>query len=71
MDVAWRAELFGWKAYYDAEAVGYHERGWKTSGRSGKAMFIKRISYINRYKNDIQERALPYAVAHSAKFSSL
>ncbi|MEK4849608.1 glycosyltransferase family 2 protein [Paenibacillus sp. FSL H7-0756] len=50
VDVAWRAELFGWKAYYDAEAIGYHERGWKTSGRSGKAMFIKRISYINRYK---------------------
>ncbi|WP_342547697.1 glycosyltransferase family 2 protein [Paenibacillus sp. FSL P2-0089] len=50
VDVAWRAELFGWKAYYDAEALGYHERGWKTSGRSGKAMFIKRISYINRYK---------------------
>ncbi|MBP2109875.1 glycosyltransferase family 2 protein [Paenibacillus silagei] len=50
VDVAWRAGLFGWKAYYDAEAIGYHERGWKTSGRSAKAMFIKRISYINRYK---------------------
>ena len=50
VDVAWRAGLFGWQAYYDAEAIGYHERGWKTSGRSGKAMFIKRISYINRYK---------------------
>lgn len=50
VDVAWRAELFGWKAFYDAEAVGYHERGWKTSGRSGKSMFIRRISYINRYK---------------------
>lgn len=50
VDVAWRARLFGWKAYYDAEAVGYHERGWKTSGRSGKSMFIRRISYINRYK---------------------
>ncbi|UQZ33766.1 glycosyltransferase family 2 protein [Paenibacillus sp. PK3_47] len=50
VDVAWRAELFGWKGYYDAEAVGYHERGWKTSGRSGKPMFIRRISYINRYK---------------------
>lgn len=50
VDVAWRAELFGWKAFYDAEAVGYHERGWKTAGRSGKSMFIRRISYINRYK---------------------
>jgi len=50
VDVAWRAELFGWQGYYDAEAIGYHERGWKTSGRSNKPMFIRRISYINRYK---------------------
>ncbi|OMC64126.1 glycosyl transferase [Paenibacillus odorifer] len=50
VDVAWRAQLFGWKGYYDAEAIGYHERGWKTSGRSTKPMFIRRISYINRYK---------------------
>lgn len=50
VDVAWRAELFGWKAYFEAEAVGFHERGWKTAGRSGKSMFIRRISYINRYK---------------------
>ncbi|MFC3750504.1 glycosyltransferase family 2 protein [Paenibacillus sp. GCM10012306] len=50
VDVAWRAQLLGWQGYYDAEALGYHERGWKTSGRSGKSMFIRRISYINRYK---------------------
>ncbi|WP_245864108.1 glycosyltransferase family 2 protein [Paenibacillus donghaensis] len=50
VDVAWRAQLMGWQGYYDAQAIGYHERGWKTSGRSGKAMFIRRISYINRYK---------------------
>lgn len=50
VDVAWRARLLGWRAYYDADARGYHERGWKTSGRSGKSLFIRRISYINRYK---------------------
>lgn len=50
VDVAWRAQLFGWQGFYDAEAVGYHERGWKTSGRSTKPLFIRRISYINRYK---------------------
>ncbi|NUU60998.1 glycosyltransferase family 2 protein [Paenibacillus agri] len=50
VDVAWRAQLLGWQGYYDTEALGYHERGWKTSGRSGKSMFIRRISYINRYK---------------------
>ncbi|WP_410512534.1 glycosyltransferase family 2 protein [Paenibacillus sp. BR2-3] len=50
VDVAWRAQLLGWQGYYDAEAIGYHERGWKTSGRNSKPMFIRRISYINRYK---------------------
>ena len=50
VDVAWRGQLFGWQGYYDAEAVGYHERGWKTSGRNTKPMFIRRVSYINRYK---------------------
>jgi GT2 family glycosyltransferase len=50
VDVAWRAQLLGWQSYYDAAALGYHERGWKTAGRSDKSMFIRRISYINRYK---------------------
>ncbi|MBT2290232.1 glycosyltransferase family 2 protein [Paenibacillus albidus] len=50
VDVAWRAQLLGWQGYFEAAAVGYHERGWKTSGRSSKGMFIRRISYINRYK---------------------
>ncbi|GGG01014.1 glycosyl transferase [Paenibacillus albidus] len=50
VDVAWRAQLLGWQGYYEAKAVGYHERGWKTSGRSSKGIFIRRISYINRYK---------------------
>ncbi|OKP85494.1 glycosyltransferase family 2 protein [Paenibacillus sp. P32E] len=74
VDVAWRAGLFGWLAYYDAEAIGHHERGWKTSGRDSKPMFIRRISYINRYKmiykNEPARKlfstllyALPYEIA--------
>ncbi|KGE20495.1 glycosyltransferase family 2 protein [Paenibacillus wynnii] len=50
VDVAWRAQLLGWQGFFDGEAVGYHERGWKASGRDSKPMFIRRISYINRYK---------------------
>ena len=50
VDVAWRAQLLGWQGFYDAEAIGYHERGWKVAGRDSKPMFIRRISYINRYK---------------------
>lgn len=50
VDVAWRARELGWKAYYCAEAVGIHKRGWKKGGRGSKALFIRRHSFINRYK---------------------
>lgn len=50
VDVAWRAGQLGWKAYYCAEAVGVHKRGWKKGGRGSKSLFIRRHSFINRYK---------------------
>lgn len=50
VDVAWRAQLLGWKAYYCADAYGTHERGWKPGGRTTKPLFIRRVSFINRYK---------------------
>lgn len=71
VDVAWRARLYGWTAYYDAEALGYHERGWKPSGRGGKALFIRRISYINRYKmlyKNEPARTLPFTLAVSLPY---
>ncbi|AHV99270.1 glycosyltransferase family 2 protein [Paenibacillus sabinae] len=71
VDVAWRARLLGWKAYYDADAIGYHERGWKASGRSGKPLFIRRISYINRYKMIVKNepiRTLPKTILLSLPY---
>jgi GT2 family glycosyltransferase len=50
VDVAWRAQLLGWKAVYEPSALAYHERGWKEGGRSSKQLFVRRLSYINRYK---------------------
>lgn len=50
VDVAWRAGLLGWKAYYCAEAVGLHRRGWKEGGRGSQPLFIRKHSFINRYK---------------------
>lgn len=50
VDVAWRANLLGWKAYYCAEAVATHERGWKKGSRQSQPLFIRQYSYINRYK---------------------
>lgn len=50
VDVAWRSQIIGWKSYYLAEAIGYHARGWKKGGRKGQPLFIRKASYINRYK---------------------
>lgn len=50
VDVAWRARVNGWKAYYVADAVGLHERGWKKGGRQSIPLSIRKKSYINRYK---------------------
>jgi len=50
VDVAWRARLAGWKAYYAAEATAVHGRGWKIGGRSKQSLRVRRLSYINRYK---------------------
>lgn len=50
VDVAWRAQLLGWKSYYCSDAVGYHKRGWKKGGRKSQPIFIRKVSFINRYK---------------------
>lgn len=50
VDVAWRAALLGWEAYYDAGAIAYHERGWKETSRASQPLFVRKLSYINRYK---------------------
>ncbi len=50
VDVAWRGRLLGFKSYYCAEAVGYHKRGWKKGSRKQQPLFIRRCSFINRYK---------------------
>lgn len=35
LDLAWRANLFGWKAYYIPSAVAYHVRGGTARRRIG------------------------------------
>jgi len=64
VDVAWRAQLGGWKAYFEPAAIGYHERGWKEGGRSSKPLFVRRWSYINRYKMIFKNDRFLYAVKH-------
>ncbi|MHB8173363.1 MAG: glycosyltransferase family 2 protein [Nitrospirota bacterium] len=63
VDLAWRANLMGWKAVYVPEAQAFHSRGWKSGGgrstgshRRAIPREVRRHSHKNRYlcilKND-------------------
>lgn len=49
VDLAWRAQLFGWKSLYAPEAVAYHVRGFRPGERKGMSSEIKRQAVKNRY----------------------
>lgn len=49
VDVAWRAQLLGWKSKYVPKAYAVHARGWKTGGRKGIPLFVRQHSYNNRF----------------------
>lgn len=48
-DVAWRAQLFGWKCLYVPSAVAYHVRNVLPSNRSALAPIINMHSVKNRW----------------------
>jgi GT2 family glycosyltransferase len=64
VDVAWRAQLLGWSAYYEPKAIALHERGWKSGGRKEQPVFVRRLSYINRYKMMLKNDHLGYVILH-------
>ncbi|MFC3799815.1 glycosyltransferase family 2 protein [Cohnella sp. GCM10012308] len=51
VDVAWRAQRFGWKSRYVQSAIATHERNWGSfSSRSHIPIFVRVHSYHNRYR---------------------
>jgi GT2 family glycosyltransferase len=66
-DVAWRANIFGWKSVFSSEAIALHIRGWGDtllkSGKSKKIQNGPRMALRNRYlmmiKNDNLFELLP------------
>jgi GT2 family glycosyltransferase len=57
VDLAWRAQLYGWDAYYVPTAVGYHRRGFHPGQKRGHiSSYLKRQSVKNGWllviKND-------------------
>jgi len=53
LDISWRANLFGWKAYYTPEAIAYHVRG-----ASVRAPFGINKACARRYLNEELEADL-------------
>jgi len=74
VDLAWRANLLGWRAVYVPSAAAVHERGWKTAGRKDIPRTVRRHSHKNRYltiiKNDDPVNLvlhMPWVLAYEAK----
>lgn len=59
VDLAWRARLLGWQAWYTPKAIGYHRRSFRPGRRKGMADEIRQEAVKNRYllliKNETQE----------------
>ena len=56
VDLAWRAQILGWKGVYEPTAVAYHVRSYSPSTRAGMPERDRRVQFRNRYlmivKND-------------------
>jgi GT2 family glycosyltransferase len=64
VDIAWRSQLMGWTSVYGSMAMAYHDRGWKKGSRSTIPLFIRKYSYINRYKMMIKNDNPTYLMRH-------
>jgi GT2 family glycosyltransferase len=64
VDLAWRANLLGWKAVYVPGASAVHGRGWKQSSRDKIPRYIRRHSHKNRYLAILKNDDLVNLVAH-------
>ncbi|PIE36255.1 hypothetical protein CSA56_00785 [candidate division KSB3 bacterium] len=46
LDIGWRAQLLGWKAYYVPNALAYHYRGGGLSGQKRRPHWFERVAWI-------------------------
>lgn len=65
VDLAWRAQLRGWKCLYTPAAVAYHVHRYRSETRQAQPAFNRRLQFRNRYlliaKNDSLENFLRHA----------
>ncbi len=57
VDLAWRAQLLGWKAVFNPRAIGFHDRTYMPATRRQMPRFRREHMFKNRYllvlKNDL------------------
>ena len=46
LDIAWRANLFGWKGFYNPRAVAYHKRGGTAKTYLPGISFLKKYDFV-------------------------
>ena len=66
IDLAWRAQLLGWKSIYTPCAVAFHRRAFKPNQRSDVSPHIRMHSIKNRYLLLIKNELFANFVRHSA-----
>jgi len=64
-DLAWRAQLSGWRAVYEPHAIGIHVRGWGDSLRKQRRRnpMGPRLALRNRYLMSLKNDRLSYFLA--------
>lgn len=74
IDLAWRAQLLGWRSIYSPTALAYHVRGFQPGQRKQMSPKIRRDAVKNRWlmgiKNELPAlflRDLPHILVYEAK----
>lgn len=65
VDLAWRAQLRGWKAYYEPTAVAYHHRSFRPAQRKHMADAIRSRAVTNRYLVILKNEHLANFMRHA------
>jgi GT2 family glycosyltransferase len=71
VDLAWRAQLLGWRSRYTPAATGYHVRGFHPGKRKHMPAWVRRHALKNRWllavKNELRAtflRDLPHILPY-------
>lgn len=74
VDLAWRAQLYGWRSIYTPDAIAYHVRSFRPGKRLHLATAIRRDAVKNRwlmnFKNDLpllMLQDLPYILGYELR----